>query len=152
MPDQTEVMFYHLERQTLEDVLPVLLEKTLARGWKAVVEVPDRERLEALDRHLWTFRDDSFLPHASERDDPGTRQPIWLTSGQTNPNGAEIRFLTHQADPHEVETYRRVVLMFSADDAEAVRHARAQWKPLKAAGHACTYWQQTGAGGWEQKG
>ena len=152
MPDQTEVMFYHLERQTLEDVLPILLEKTLSRGWRAVVEVPDSERLEALDRHLRTFRDDSFLPHASERDDPGQRQPIWLTSGRTNPNGAEIRFLTHRADPSDVETYRRVVLLFSADDAEAVRHARGQWKPLKAAGHACTYWQQTGSGGWEQKG
>lgn len=146
-----EVMFYHLERQRLEDVLPVLLEKTLARGWRAVVEVPEGDRLDALDRHLWTFRDDSFLPHASEREDPGTRQPIWLTQGKSNPNGAQVRFLTHRADPDAVADYARVVLLFSADDPEAVAHARRHWKPLKAAGHTCTYWQQTAGGGWEQK-
>ncbi|MEM0909009.1 MAG: DNA polymerase III subunit chi [Pseudomonadota bacterium] len=147
-----EVMFYHLERQSLEEVLPLLLEKTLARGLKAVVEVPDPARLDALDRHLWTYRDDSFLPHASERDDPGTRQPIWLTTGQDNPNGAAIRFLAHGADPINIDAYQRVVLLFSADDADGVAHARTQWKPLKAAGHTCTYWQQTRSGGWAQKG
>lgn len=147
-----EVMFYHLERQRLEDVLPVLLEKTLARGWRAVVEVPDPGALEALDRHLWTYRDDSFLPHASEREDDGTRQPVFLTSGPTNPNGAEIRFLTGAAEPGDIAAYARVVLLFSADDPAGVAHARRQWKPLKAAGHACTYWQQNAHGGWEQKG
>jgi len=148
----TEVMFYHLERQRLEDVLPLLLEKTLARGWRAVVEVPDDNHLDALDRYLWTYRDDSFLPHASERDDPGERQPIWLTRGKSNPNGAAIRFLTHRADPDDVTPYERVVLLFSADDPDAVAHARRHWKPLKAAGHECTYWQQNARGSWEKKG
>lgn len=151
MTDKTEVMFYHLERQSLEEVLPVLLEKALARGWRAVVEVPDADTLDALDRHLWTYRDDSFLPHASERDDPGTRQPVWLTMGQSNPNRADIRFLTGRVDPSEVERYLRVVLLFSADDPTAVEHARRQWKPLRQAGHECTYWQQTARGGWERK-
>ena len=147
----SEVMFYHLERQTLEEVLPILLEKTIARGWRAVVEVPDPERLEALDRHLWTYRDDSFLPHASGRDDPGTRQPVWLTTGKANPNKAAVRFLTLAADPSDVASYERTVLMFSADEPEHIAHARRQWKPLIAAGHTCTYWQQTSAGRWEQK-
>lgn len=152
MAETTEVMFYHLERQRLEDVLPLLLEKTLQRGWRAVVEVPDGDTLDALDRHLWTYRDDSFLPHASERDDDGTRQPVFLTRGPGNPNGAEVRFLTGTAEPQDVGAYQRVVLLFSADDPAAVAHARKQWKPLKAAGHSCTYWQQGAKGGWEQKG
>ncbi|MEM9222105.1 MAG: DNA polymerase III subunit chi [Pseudomonadota bacterium] len=148
----SEVMFYHLERQTLEDVLPVLLEKTLERGWRAVVEVPDPDIMDALDRHLWTYRDVSFLPHASERDDAGARQPIWLTTGQDTPNGASVRFLAHRAEPTNVDAYERVVLLFSAHEPEAVTHARSLWKPLQGAGHACTYWQQTQAGAWEKQG
>lgn len=147
----TEVMFYHLERRTLDDVLPVLLEKTLQRGWRAIVEVPDAERLAALDDHLWTFREDSFLPHASERTDDGMQQPIWLTTGPGNPNRADVRFLGDGAEPQNLEDYQRVVIIFSSEDAVSLRNARAQWKPLKEAGHACTYWQQTAAGGWEQK-
>lgn len=151
MADKTEVMFYHLEHQGLEDVLPVLLEKTLARGWKAVVELPDAARLEALDRHLWVFREDSFLPHASEREDSGEMQPVWLTTGRTNPNGATVRFLAGGAEPADVADYRRVILLFSSDDQAAIALARQHWKPLKAAGHDCTYWQQTVAGGWTKK-
>lgn len=147
-----EVLFYHLERQTLEEVLPTLLEKTVQRGWRAVVEAPDEQRLEHLDRHLWTYRDDSFLPHARLGDGDPARQPILLTAGPENPNGATVRFLADRAPPRDVERYARVVLLFSADDAGAVADARKHWKPLKAAGHDCTYWQQSAAGRWEKKG
>jgi hypothetical protein len=42
-PDtMTEVLFYHLERASAQDVLPVLLLKTLERGWRAVVQVRQR--------------------------------------------------------------------------------------------------------------
>ena len=44
----TEVRFYHLQRKTLEDALPQILEKTLERGWRAVVMAGSEERVEAL--------------------------------------------------------------------------------------------------------
>src|SRR6185437_734858 len=58
----TEVLFYHLQDMTLENVLPPLLEKSLERGWRVVVQSSSEERADALDAHLWTYRDDSFLP------------------------------------------------------------------------------------------
>lgn len=147
-----EVLFYHLERQRLEDVLPALLEKTLARGWRAVVEVADETRRDALDRALWTFRDDSFLPHATEADGNLADQPIVLTTSADNPNGATVRFLDGGVEPGDVAAYARVVIVFSADDPDAVAAARRAWKPLKAAGHDVTYWQQSAAGRWEKRG
>ena len=62
----TEVLFYHLQHQPLEAVLPTLLEKTLERGWRAAVQVTTEERMSALDDHLWTFTDESFLPHGTD--------------------------------------------------------------------------------------
>jgi DNA polymerase IIIc chi subunit len=88
-----EVLFYHLQHQPLEAVLPTLLQKSLERGWRAVVQVTTEERMSALDDHLWTFADESFLPHGTDREAHGADQPILITLGAANPNGASIRFL-----------------------------------------------------------
>jgi DNA polymerase-3 subunit chi len=147
----TEVLFYHLERQPLERVLPALLEKTLARGWTAVVQSGSEERLLALDTALWTYSDDSFLPHGTRRDGPPALQPIYLTSGDETPNGAGVRFLVDGAETRAFAGFTRVVYLFDGHDPEAVARARCQWSAARAAGCATTYWQQTDAGRWEKK-
>lgn len=147
----TEVLFYHLQNQPLEKVLPSLLEKCLERGWRVVVETGSAERRDALDAELWTYKDDSFLPHGTRRDGDPAVQPIFLTDGDDNPNGATVRFLVDRAAPVEPGAYARLVLMFDGNDADALADARGHWKTLKAAGHALTYWQQDEHGRWQKK-
>lgn len=147
----TEVLFYHLERQSLERVLPSLLARTLERGWRAVVQVGSAERLEALDAHLWTYADDSFLPHGTVKDGVLDRQPILLTVGPENANGAGVRFLLDGADMETYAGYVRIVVIFDGRDEEAVVQARAQWQRVKAQGCKATYWRQSDVGRWEQK-
>ena len=147
----TEILFYHLTSRTLEQVLPDLLEKCLQRGWKAVVQSGMAERLEALDSHLWTWRDESFLPHAMLRDGSEPMQPVWLTTGDDNPNGANVRFLIDGAEPASLAGYDRGIYLFDGHDNAAVETARRRWKAEKAAGHEVTYWQQNDRGGWEKK-
>ena len=143
-----DVLFYHLTEKTLEQALPQLLERTLANGWRAVVQSGDEERLEGLDNHLWTYREDSFLPHGREGD--GAAHPIWLTAGEDDPNGAQVRFLVQGATPPEIHTHQRVAYLFDGLDNDAVATARERWKAEKAAGHVLTYWQQEG-GRWVKK-
>jgi DNA polymerase-3 subunit chi len=147
----TEILFYHLETQPLERVLPLLLEKSLERGWRAVVETSSRERAEALDAMLWTFRDDSFLPHgiAGEPTDPD--QPVLIAIGEDDPNAANVRFFVDRAVPQTGEGYERIVYMFSGHDPDAVSEARVAWKAL-GPGNALTYWQQDEAGRWVKRG
>jgi DNA polymerase III subunit chi len=148
----TEVLFYHLQRKPFEAVLPALLEKSLERGWRAVVQATSAERLAALDDHLWTFSDESFLPHATDKEPDAAEQPVVLTLGEGNPNAAAIRFLVEGAPvPAEVGGYERVVRIFDGEDEEALAAARADWKSVKAAGHEATYWQQDPRGRWEKK-
>ncbi|WP_181706874.1 DNA polymerase III subunit chi [Chthonobacter rhizosphaerae] len=148
----TEVLFYHLENRPLEAVLPALLQKTLERGWTAVVQAGSAERLEALDTHLWTFTDESFLPHGTAADGFEAEQPVFLTTDDANPNGAAVRFLVDRAPPPlDPAAYQRLVLVFDGGDPDALAEARAAWKRLKADGHEVTYWQQTARGGWERK-
>ena len=147
----TEVLFYHLQNAPLEQVLPQLLERALARPWRAVVKVGNPERLEALVNQLWTFREDSFLPHGTREDGPGEAQPIFLTVEDENPNGAQVIFLVDGAAPGNVSGYERCVLMFDGRDETAVAEAREHWKRLKDEGHEATYWQQSEQGRWEKR-
>ena len=148
---ETEVLFYQLDRQPLDRVLPGLLEKTLERGWRAVVQTGGEERLDALDVLLWTYREDSFLPHGRASDGFAGEQPVFLTVCEDNPNGASVRFLVDGADCHEIGGYSRVVYLFEGRDEDARANAREQWKAAKAAGYAVTYWQQDERGRWEKK-
>ena len=146
----TEILFYHLESQPLERVIPVLLEKTLERGWRAVVETGSRERAEALDALLWTYREDSFLPHGQSGGPNDADQPVLIATDDTNPNAANVRFFVDRAVPKSGEGYQRLVYMFSGHDPDAVAEARVAWKALKE-GNDVTYWQQDTNGRWAKK-
>ncbi|MDE2029999.1 MAG: DNA polymerase III subunit chi [Alphaproteobacteria bacterium] len=142
----TEIRFYHLTRKALEQVLPELLEKTLALGKKAVVMTGSPERAEALTQHLWTYRPDHFLPHGNEKDGHADMQPAWLTAEDERPNGAEYLFLTDGAETAHADAYERVCDIFDGNDEQALAAARKRWGACKKAGHALSYWQQTDKG------
>ena len=146
-----EVLFYHLTESTLDEALPPLLEKSVERGWRVVVQSGGEERRDALDAHLWTWRDDSFLGHGIDSDPLAAEQPILLTASQDNRNGATVRFLVDGAEPPPLDGYERAVFLFDGHDESQLAQARGQWKSLKAAGHQVTYWQQTEGRRWERK-
>ncbi len=148
----TEVRFYHLLEQKLERVLPQLLEVSLQRGWRVVVQATSEERVAALDGHLWTYRDDSFLPHGTSRSPDAADQPILLTDDEANANNASVRFLIDGAPlPADVAQYERLVLIFDGTDDELVQRAREQWSQTKAQGHEASYWQPDDSGRWVQR-
>ncbi len=152
----TEVWFYHLEQRRLEDVLPTLLERSIQRGWRAVVQAGSPERVAALDELLWTYKDESFLPHGTAGDGDPQTQPILLTDGPDASNAPAVRFMLDGARvasalDQAAAVYDRVMLLFDGRDDQAVGDARAQWAELKRAGHAVSYWQQDEDGRWEKR-
>ena len=148
----TEILFYHLQSQKLEGVLTPLLEKSLERGWKVIVQGGSQERIEALDAHLWTYRDDGFLPHGTWREGDAAAQPVLLTVNDDNPNAASVRFLIDGAPvPTDAAAYARIVLLFNGEDEDAVAAARSAWADAKAKGYDATYWQPDEQGRWAKK-
>ncbi len=148
----TEILFYHLKGQTPEQVLPALLAKSLERGWRVVVQASSDERVEALDAHLWTWRDDAFLPHGTWRDAEAADQPIVLTANEENPNKASVRFLVDGARmAGDASDYERIVLLFDGEDPDALEAARQRWSEAKAAGGQVTYWQADEQGRWRRQ-
>jgi DNA polymerase III subunit chi len=148
----TEVLFYQLQRQPIEKVLPVLIEKSLERGWRVAVQASSDDRIDALDALLWTYRDDSFLPHGTYKENAAAEQPVVLTVNDDNPNGAAIRFLLDGSPvPADAVTYDRVVLLFDGEDPDALETARSRWRDAKGQGFDVTYWQADEQGRWQRK-
>ena len=146
-----EVLFYHLTESTLEDALPGLLEKTLRARLAGAGADRHRRAARRARRHLWTFRDDSFLAHGTDRDPHAEAQPVLLTTGQDNRNARRRCVSSSTAPSRRPDAYERSVFMFDGHDQAQVEAARDQWKVLKAAGNAVTYWQQTPERRWERK-
>jgi DNA polymerase-3 subunit chi len=144
-----ELWFYHLERSELVRALPPLLDKCLQRGWRALVRAGSQERIEALDDALWTWRDESFIPHAREGEP--ARQPVWLTTEGGNPNGAQALFLVDGAEPGDLSGFERACLVFDGRDEAALESARSRWKAAKEAGIVASYWRESAAGKWEKQ-
>ncbi len=147
----TDVLFYHLTESKLEDALPPLIDKSVERGWQVAIQTREPARRDALDAHLWTYREDSFLPHGTDESEMADKQPVLLTVSPDNLNNANVRFFIDGAEAADIDTYQRVVFIFDGYDQEQLEGARAQWKKLKGEGHSLTYWQQTQEGRWEKK-
>jgi DNA polymerase-3 subunit chi len=152
----TETLFYHLERRGLDDALPGLIEKTLERGWRALIRAESADRAAALDALLWTYNDQTFLPHAQLGDGDAARQPVLITVEDGNANNADVLFLVGGALPPQWDgalatSLTRIVLMFDGRDTAALATARAAWKDAKAAGHDVTYWKESASGKFEKQ-
>ncbi len=148
-----EVRFYHLTARPLESVLPVMLEKSLERGWRVAVRGTDPDRVEALANHLWTYGDGSFLPHGSRADGNSARQPVWMGcegDEPANPNGANTLFLIDNAaaGTGELAEMEMVAVLFDGHDEAAVAKARDQWRMVADAGLKAIYWAQDDRGAW----
>jgi DNA polymerase III subunit chi len=148
----SEFRFCHLERRRIDQALPDLLQESLAAGWRVVVQAASPEQAEAVSERLWTHPDDSFLPHGSARDGEPEAQPVYLTAGAENPNGARVRVLLSGAGTaaHAMADYERVVLLFDGRDEEALAEARREWGLAKAAGATPSYWREGEEGHWEK--
>lgn len=148
----SEIRFYHLTTQSLEQALPAILMKALSGGRKAVVRFANDKDAAHFNDHLWIYNPDGFLPHGSKADGNADLQPVYLTAANENPNGADMLVLCNaQAVPENIVDFSLCCDFLDGSDDEAVEAGRARWKEYKTAGHTITYWQQTESGGWEQK-
>ncbi|MFB2593284.1 DNA polymerase III subunit chi [Paracoccus sp. p4-l81] len=148
-----DALFYHLTGSTLEGLLPVLIGKCRAAGWRVVVRGRDAERMDWLDQKLWLTGDDGDFPaHGLSGGPHDADQPVLLTCDDAVPNGAQALIAVDGATvaPAELAGLARALILFDGGDQAAVQHARDQWKTLVAAGVAAQYWAED-AGRWSKR-
>ncbi len=145
-----EYWFYHLEASTIEGVLPGLLEKTLQKGWRALVKLP-AEQLKEMDDYLWTYKDDSFLPHGRDDEPMAEQQPITLSASATSAFEHQAVFLLGGENVSDMSGVERCMVMINGRSQDDVLRERKRWKALKETGASLSYYQQNDRGSWEKK-
>lgn len=145
-------MFYHLTQRPLVETLRMLVDKSLANGWRVSVRGTNRAELEALDAALWLGPEDSFLPHGLDGGDHDALQPVLLGTDAANKNASQCVMAVHSAEvtPQDAAAMERVCILFDGYDEDALAHARGQWKALTGAGVSAQYWSEE-SGRWEKK-
>lgn len=146
-----DIRFYHLQRQSLEEALPKLMTKAAEASLRGVIKVVDKQTLDSLDKALWDFDPESFLPHDKDGCDQPDEQQFFLTIEDENPNNSTVLVLVNAAKHSAFDQYDRCLYMFDGHNEDVVAAARADWKAWKAGDYSMSYWQQKEMGGWEQK-
>ena len=147
----SEFRFLHLERRRIDQALPDILEEALAAGWRVVVQAGSEERVEALNERLWTYADESFLPHGSARDGEPQAQPIYLTAGDDNPNGARLARAALRRSRRRFRRSRlraRRAAVRRARRGGGRRGAASNGPRSRRPGAAPSYWREGEDGGW----
>lgn len=154
MAGGAEIWFYHLERTSVEDTLPPLLEKCIERGWRAIIRSTIPANLDSVDTNLWTYKPNAWLPHAKSTGEANedARQPILLVHPPEIHGDyvldAPALFLLDGADWSGVSGIARIFVLFDGRDEDAVARARTDWRAAKEAGYVPAYWRQSEDGKW----
>ena len=148
-----EHWFYHMQQSPLEQVLPDILEKTYAKGWKTIVKIGDLRgdpaaEMARLDEYLWNYRKDSFLPHGRDDEPLSEFHPVCLSTDRVAADDAEIVVLVAGADMNDVSTSVRCITLLDGASDQDRAIARARWKKAKDDGLETAYWKQNDHGKW----
>jgi DNA polymerase-3 subunit chi len=145
-----DVWFYHLERTTVEQTLPDLLEKVTGRGWRAYVHGLEDDTISGLDSALWTYNAAAFLAHGREDAEFADRQPVLLGTSGKMVNGANVYLSVGPAEIPDLDGLERALIVFEGNNDAHLGWAREQWKRMKSDGLSLAYWKQNDNGRWEK--
>ncbi|MCK8516103.1 DNA polymerase III subunit chi [Methylonatrum kenyense] len=117
--------------QAAEAVACSLIDKAWSRGHRVLVRSRDDAQQARLDRLLWTFRQESFLPHATATS--GIDAPILIAGAEdTVTTGFEVLVNLDDAPAADLASWKRIAEISSrepqrlARTRDRFRHYRSQ--------------------------
>ncbi|MBL4854690.1 DNA polymerase III subunit chi [bacterium AH-315-J19] len=154
---QVEYWFYHLQQSTLEAVLPDILEKTRAKNWRALIKIGETfgdpgAEMARLDKFLWTYKQDAFLPHGRDDEPLAEHQPILLSCTCEKAEGIDVVILVDGAEMQDVSAAERCITILDGRNEQDKTIARKRWKQANDAELTTAYWQQDDHGRWVKPG
>ena len=114
----TQIIFYSTAPLQVEKTLFALLEKSLEKGNKSLLLFKDKEKCLSINEQLWTYKQNSFLPHISEDDQiyDNIDVPVYLSTKNENPFKAELLFSIDGFLPDNIDHFERVIIIIDVND------------------------------------
>lgn len=110
-----------------------LTEKVRNEGYDIYIHAATREQATTIDDLLWTFKDISFLPHASIDSQDVTECPVIIGWKGEEPLRRQVLINLSGAVPEHTDTYDRIIEVVPSDPAGRDR-ARQRYRDYRARG------------------
>lgn len=108
-----------------------LLEKAFVRGHSVFVYCESQKNAHHLDELLWTFKDNSFIPHNIQGEGPEPPPPIQIGYGPEPRGFNDILLNMASAIPTYFSRFRRIIEIVSDDEA-AKEVSRQHYRTYRA--------------------
>ncbi len=133
----TRIDFYVLARSARGDRLGLtcrIAERAFGDGRRLLIHCPDQPLARQLDQRLWTYRDDSFLPHGLVGETNPALTPI-LISADGEPAGEDQVLINLGAEvPEFFGRFERLCEPLDQDPV-VLQSGRARWKYYQDCGY-----------------
>lgn len=144
----SKITFYQVMNGEIIKASCIILEKCYKNNLKTFVQLSDEDTKKDLNKTLWTFAQKSFIPHGSDDDPEGSKQPIYMSCSDECVIDASCLMLIG-ARRIDIKDYERVLVMIDGTSETDVESAQSMHDSLKNLGHKTEYYKQNRSGGWE---
>ena len=143
-----EINIYQVFEGNLASSVVRLLEKVYSSGKRCIFYSPIEDRVKTIDKILWTFSTNAFIPHGDKTVGSAEQQPIYFTDRIENPNNADILLIM---DTFEYQNFSGNFekIMFVFEDSAHIKVAEELYQVLKKSSENVNYWKQSKIG-WEK--
>jgi DNA polymerase-3 subunit chi len=134
--DRVKVEYVNLRqaRAGLEQAAARLAERHFSQGRKVLILAADPAQAELLDRALWNYDPNSFLPHARAGAPDQAREPVLIATDLANPNQATVLISAAPLGEMPCAAFSHLIQLLPLEEGEGLQACRACYKALNQAG------------------
>lgn len=131
------VEFVRLRKAERAKHLCELAEEFLAAGQRVLIVVADEDQGTKLDHFLWTWKRQSFIPHAFDNGAVDCLdEPVVIAAAERNANAARVAILGRPVSLHFLRQFDHVVDFAELYDEDAAEASRQRYRACQEAGFA----------------
>jgi DNA polymerase III subunit chi len=148
----TEINFYVSSsgsKEAIYKLLPSLLEKILEQKNKVLIACEDEHEVKKLDKFLWEYNAEKFIPHGTADQEHAEDQPILITDKQENLNLSSILICLSGTRLNDFSSFVKIFDIFEGSEDQK-QMGRERWKEYKEKGYPLAYFTSEN-GKWTKK-
>ena len=137
-----KAFFYKSSHRDVVRDIAWLTESIFKKNNRIVIFCTDQETAEVVDDFIWSYRDDSFIPHSIKKHRETSLDPILVTTDLDGSYEHNVLLALNGVLIKEKDWQRfaKVYYFFDDQDSREKENARAMWKSFSSLAVNCKYW------------
>ena len=138
-----EIFFYNIESRDFLKDIALLTEKLFKEGIKVLIICPDDDVASIFDNFLWSFREESFIPHIVLERDSVQLETVIISKEQLDIVSfkALIVFKGSTVATDYCNKFEKTYYFFDDKNDNEKNLARTAWRESIKLGAKCKYWK-----------